>query len=209
MAYVAMMALTKAKVLDAALVIVDEGGLEFFSARRLAKSLGVSVMASYRHFPDQESLLAALFDHVIIPEELLVEAPEAEEVLVGSMARIYALFEKHPALVPLAGTPASVGENCLCFLESLLARLQQDVSPAIAARAIHRTLTYTFGCAIVAASSKKTNAIASVAKRFQNVDPAQFPHALASGSELLRFTTRDAYMEGLSAIARDVLSYDD
>ena len=209
MAYVASMALTKAKVLDAALLIVDEGGLESFSARRLAKSLGVSVMASYRHFPDQESLLAALFDHVIVPEELLVDAPKAEEVLVGSMARIYALFEEHPALVPLAGTPASVGENCLRFLEALLAKLQQDVSPAVAARAIHRTLTYTFGCAIVAAASKKTDAIASVAKRLQSVDPAQFPHALASGPELLRFPKRDTYMDGLVAIAHDVLSGDD
>lgn len=199
------MALTKAKVLDAALSVVDDGGLEAFSARRLAKVLGVSVMASYRHFPDQQSLLAALLDHVIDPEALLVTEGCTADVLTGSMANIYALFEEHPALIPLAGTPASVGENCLRFLEALLAQLQQDVSPAIAARAIHRTLTYTFGCAIMAVASKKTNAIANVAARFQNIDPTQFPHALASAPELLRFPTRDAYMEGLRSIARDVL----
>jgi AcrR family transcriptional regulator len=45
---------------DAALALVEERGPKGFTLREAAKRAGVSVAAPYRHFPDKESLLAAV-----------------------------------------------------------------------------------------------------------------------------------------------------
>lgn len=47
-------------ILDAALALFDQGGLEAVSLRRVAATLGCSYAAPYRYFASKESLVAAL-----------------------------------------------------------------------------------------------------------------------------------------------------
>ncbi|GAA4513506.1 TetR/AcrR family transcriptional regulator C-terminal domain-containing protein [Actinoallomurus oryzae] len=55
------MALDREKVLDTALRLIDEVGLDGFSLRRLAKELGVQAPALYWHFSSKKDLL----DHLV------------------------------------------------------------------------------------------------------------------------------------------------
>jgi AcrR family transcriptional regulator len=50
----------RAALLDAADGLLDEGGVEAVSLREVARRTGVTATATYRHFSDKESLLAAL-----------------------------------------------------------------------------------------------------------------------------------------------------
>lgn len=50
----------RAQLLRRALSQIRSGGVEAFSLRKLARSLGVSAAAPYHHFPDKDALLAAL-----------------------------------------------------------------------------------------------------------------------------------------------------
>ena len=66
--------LSKARVLEAAVALADEAGLEEFGMRRLAQELGVVPMALYKHVANKEELLNGMVD--IVFAEL--EAPSAE-----------------------------------------------------------------------------------------------------------------------------------
>lgn len=56
--------LTRTRVVDAAMTLADDGGLEALSMRRLAEHLGVVPMALYRHVADKHELLDAMIDRV-------------------------------------------------------------------------------------------------------------------------------------------------
>ena len=64
--------LTRQLVLEAALHLLDQEGLEGFSMRKLGASLGVEAMSLYNHVENKRSL----FDRVI--KLLLFQAPSSE-----------------------------------------------------------------------------------------------------------------------------------
>ncbi len=67
--------LSSARVLQAAVALADEAGLEAFSMRGLAQELGVVPMALYKHVANKEQLLDGMVDTVFseieIPSENL------------------------------------------------------------------------------------------------------------------------------------------
>ena len=56
--------LTRERVLDAALTLADQGGLEGLSMRKLGQALGVEAMALYYHFANKEQVLDGVVDLV-------------------------------------------------------------------------------------------------------------------------------------------------
>ena len=51
---------TRAKILAVAHGLLEKGGPEAVTMRRVAKAVGVTAMAIYHHFPDRDALLGAL-----------------------------------------------------------------------------------------------------------------------------------------------------
>jgi AcrR family transcriptional regulator len=62
--------LSSARVLQAAVALADEAGLEAFSMRALAQELGVVPMALYKHVTNKEQLLDGMVDIVFSEIEL-------------------------------------------------------------------------------------------------------------------------------------------
>ncbi|HLW95963.1 MAG TPA: TetR/AcrR family transcriptional regulator C-terminal domain-containing protein [Solirubrobacteraceae bacterium] len=62
--------LSRARVLEAAMALADEGGLDAFSMRGLAQELGVVPMALYKHVANKDALLDAMIDIVFGEIEL-------------------------------------------------------------------------------------------------------------------------------------------
>jgi AcrR family transcriptional regulator len=62
--------LSTARVLQGAVALADEGGLEAFSMRALAQELGVVPMALYKHVANKEELLDGMVDIVFGEIEL-------------------------------------------------------------------------------------------------------------------------------------------
>jgi AcrR family transcriptional regulator len=65
--------LSSARVLQAAVALADEGGLEAFSMRALAQELGVVPMALYKHVANKDELLDGMVDIVFGEIELPAE----------------------------------------------------------------------------------------------------------------------------------------
>ena len=57
--------LSSARLVDAALEIIDEAGVEALTMKRLAGHLGVSTMAAYKHVRDKEALLVLAADELV------------------------------------------------------------------------------------------------------------------------------------------------
>jgi len=62
--------LSRARVLEAAVALADEAGLEAFSMRGLAQELGVVPMALYKHVANKEELLDGMVDVIFSEIEL-------------------------------------------------------------------------------------------------------------------------------------------
>ncbi|WP_018024681.1 TetR family transcriptional regulator [Corynebacterium ulceribovis] len=61
------MQLSRETIVDAALLILDEYGLQDLSIRRLAKQLDVAAGAMYWHFPSKQALLGGIADRLLAP----------------------------------------------------------------------------------------------------------------------------------------------
>lgn len=73
------MQLRRADVLTGAITILDEYGLGDLTMRRLATSLGVQPGALYWHFPNKQTLLAAITDEMLGRVSAAVDAGRWDE----------------------------------------------------------------------------------------------------------------------------------
>jgi TetR/AcrR family transcriptional regulator, tetracycline repressor protein len=91
--------LTRDRILEEALIILDEQGFSGLSMRKLAHSLGVEAMSLYNHIKDKQDLLDGLCDRVLAS----IEAPELSlpwrDRLEIIAMRLYSALLQHPALV--------------------------------------------------------------------------------------------------------------
>lgn len=96
--------LTKDRILEAALQIADEHGLEALSMRRLAAELGVEAASLYHHIPNKDALLDGVLVRVRgelrLPDPPPTDWRDLIEAVFTEYGRVLA---RHPNLVTLAG----------------------------------------------------------------------------------------------------------
>jgi len=90
--------LTRAVVVDRALALADNAGLDALTIRKLATELGVTPMALYWHFRSKDELLAGLAAHVWGEIDMTVDraAPWTEQIRVLFLSLLRVL-RAHPA----------------------------------------------------------------------------------------------------------------
>jgi AcrR family transcriptional regulator len=77
---------TQTRIFAAARELFDQDGAEGVSMRRIAKKVGITPMAIYKHYPDKDALLNALMLDGFAVWEARVEALKASEPLVWLQA---------------------------------------------------------------------------------------------------------------------------
>jgi AcrR family transcriptional regulator len=120
--------LSRERVLDAAIRLADEGGLESLSMRKLARELGVEAMSLYNHVANKGDLVDAIAD-LAVSEIELPEATGAWDVAVRRCAiSAYEAFMRHPWACSLVMSPTSARaarEPRLRYIEWLLGRFRE------------------------------------------------------------------------------------
>lgn len=143
--------LTAESVVDAAVGMADEGGLEAVSLRRLASVLGVTPMAIYRHVRDKDHLLDLMAERLLQQMELPTADTEPWEEALRRVGRsLLRVVEAHPAAPFLLARPFRspsafrVAEMMLAILSragfdgDASVRLLQVLTGMILGPAIHR-----------------------------------------------------------------------
>jgi AcrR family transcriptional regulator len=93
--------LTRARVIEAAMRVMDEEGLESVSMRRVAREVGVEAMSLYHHVEDKEDLLNGICEHVMAEFDFPDRVDDwAENCRRGARAW-RRLLQAHPAVMRL------------------------------------------------------------------------------------------------------------
>ena len=138
--------LSRRRILDAAIELVDGEGLGALSMRRLGRELGVEAMSLYNHVPNKEALLAGMVEVLIEGLEVPAGGQEGwEEKVRGAFRSYLKIARAHPEVFQLFATrPLGTGEALRIF--EILRGAGLDLVPALHA---FRTLSsYTVGYAL-------------------------------------------------------------
>jgi AcrR family transcriptional regulator len=141
--------LSRERVLDAAIRLADEGGIESLSMRKLARALGVEAMSLYNHVANKGDLVDAITDLVV--SEIELPAPGAEwDVAVRACAvSAYETFMRHPWACSLVMSPTrarAVPVPRIRYIEWLLRCLREaGFSPELTYHAYHALDSHILG----------------------------------------------------------------
>jgi len=89
-------ALSRERVLRAAIALADEGGIEALSMRKLAKELGVEAMSLYNHVPNKDGILDGIIDLVAGEIELPADGTDWKTAIRQSAISTRDVFLRHP-----------------------------------------------------------------------------------------------------------------
>ena len=138
---------TRERVLDAALALADEGGLETLSMRRIGKALGVEGMALYNHVANKDDILDGIVERVLAE----IPPPSTEGEWKSEMReRAVAarrVFLKHPwAIGLLEARHAGSSPTRLGYFDAVLGCLRAaGFSPTLSMRAFSIIDSFLYG----------------------------------------------------------------
>jgi AcrR family transcriptional regulator len=117
---------TRPRVLEAALAVIDRDGVEGLSMRKLGAEVGVEAMSLYNHVADKDDVLdgvvALLWEEVA---ERTAPGPTWQQQVRALAAAIRATAHAHPHAYPLVLTRGVLPSELLEISGRLLATLQE------------------------------------------------------------------------------------
>jgi TetR/AcrR family tetracycline transcriptional repressor len=200
--------LTREQVVDAALALGDEEGLEALTMPNLARRLECGVMTVYGYVASKEDLLDAIAQRGLRDLRLRRPLPNtAEEILAAWGGALRANLIEHPALPAIFLSRAVIGPGIFRGLESLLGPLGQGgMPPARAVHAVYAVLIYTTGFSAWEIPRTRRQAPAAYAsswrREFAGLPLHEFPLVAGVVDELALVAGDEQFETGLRALAR-------
>jgi AcrR family transcriptional regulator len=93
---VARVPLSRDRVLEAAIRLADEGGIEAISMRKLGQALGVEAMSLYNHVANKDDILSGIVEIVESGIELPSPGSDWRQALRRTAMSAHDVFEQHP-----------------------------------------------------------------------------------------------------------------
>jgi len=157
------------QVLDAALAIADEKGLDAVTMRAVAARVGVTAMALYPHVKSKDDLLDGLVGRLLAELSLLDPAKPWQDRLRELARSAREAGRRHPAVMPLLFTRPAVTPDAVRVVEAIYqALLDAGVPDAEIPRVERLVSTFVLGYAVSGG-------------RFVHRDPEQRRALLAGG----------------------------
>jgi AcrR family transcriptional regulator len=198
--------LNRLLIVEAALSLVEEQGLDALTIRKLSAQLSVSPMALYKHVTDKTELTNIMLDHLIsqVPfPDLTAKDWRAELQMVA--LEYHLMWQKHPGFAAIYSPGVTLGPNGLKIVDAVLGVFlnagfaPQDTADGMAG--MWRTIIGWHQVGPVrpirlpeGQENNRTMALYGAA------DPADIPHILSLTKELERPSFRfllDRYLDGL------------
>ena len=139
--------LTRLRIVELALDIIDMEGLGALNMRRLATAAGVRPMSLYHHFPNKEAILAAVAESIAaaVLGDRRAAGPWRERTRL-LFAGLYELVQAHPRALPLITTGVLRTPSGRRWMEELMGvLLEAGFTPDAAARVYHLLGAFTVG----------------------------------------------------------------
>lgn len=110
--------LSRERIADTALELIDGDGLEGLSMRKLGAALGVEAMSLYHYIDNKEDLLSAIVDNLYGEIELPADIPKQnwEQAFRLALRSFYDVLLRHPAALELFTTHRASSDNALAVM---------------------------------------------------------------------------------------------
>lgn len=176
--------LDRAQIVQAALDLLDEIGLDGLTMRNVAERLGVRATALYRHVRDKDELLVLLADQISGEVEPIGQEPPWQERLTEFAWRVRRGLLVHRDAARLLAAVAPAGLRRMDHIEAMLRLLiAAGFSPLVAVRA-----AYHFNNLVTEFAADEARLASSAAAA--GASPADL---LAEGRRQLRALPADRY----------------
>ncbi|WP_431683260.1 TetR/AcrR family transcriptional regulator C-terminal domain-containing protein [Kitasatospora sp. KL5] len=191
-------ALTRERIVAAAVSVADAEGLAAVSMRRVASDLGVAAMSLYRHVADKDDLVLRMMEDVFGRWTFPEQPPEDwRERLALAGRMLWEAFRSHPWLAPaLSMTRPQIVPTALPFTEWVLTALQDRGLDRWTVFTTHLTLfNYVRGTAVSVEAEAEAEALSGLdAEEWMTTQEPALRALLATGRHplLARYLT-DGY----------------
>ncbi|MFZ2014525.1 MAG: TetR/AcrR family transcriptional regulator [Nocardioides sp.] len=145
--------LSRERVLQAALVVADSGGLESLTIRSLAQELGVKPMSVYYHIANKSEIIDGLVDLVFAEIELPVPGGDWRAEMDRRAHSARDVLARHRWAIPLLESRTTPGPANLRHHDTVIATLRgAGFSAEMTAHAYALLDAYVYGFALQEAS---------------------------------------------------------
>lgn len=197
--------LSRRRVLEAGLRLLDAEGLEALTMRRLGGTLGVDAMSLYRHVPDKAALLEGICE--LAWEEMPLGREDGRagwEARIKRFARAFRqLALAHPRLFPLLATSPRHARGAMGHIEATLATLRKaGFSRRRAAEVFDALVGYVYGYCLreIAGLQAGRDGRERVWFETGELPRESFPHLVDLAPYFVQPNTGRAYERGLDAM---------
>ena len=138
--------LSEERVLEAAVVLADEGGIDALTMRKLADRLGVKAMSLYNHVANKDEILDGIVEVIAGETELPPDGTEWKAAIRQSAVSTRDMFVRHPWASGLWMSRQGGGTARLQRSEWLLRTLREaGLSPQLTYHAYHIVESHILG----------------------------------------------------------------
>jgi TetR/AcrR family transcriptional regulator, tetracycline repressor protein len=211
-------ALSEHQILDAAMELLDEGGLTAASVRGIAAKVGVAPNAVYTYFPDKAALLSGVVERLLgeVDDTVFTDRDESWRQRVESLAlELRGRLSAHPGVVPLMIGGPMDGPHALALNERLLEVMSDaGLDTHDAARAAYLLIVYVFGSmALEVADVPHTGALPPEEDRvkhrvaaFSATPPERFPLSAVAGETMAAYVSTEQFLWGLARVMDGIIA---
>ncbi|MEP7122291.1 MAG: TetR/AcrR family transcriptional regulator C-terminal domain-containing protein [Byssovorax sp.] len=193
--------LSRDLILQTALRIADESGLEALSMRRLGQELGVEAMSLYNHVPNKAALLDGMVE-VILDE---MPAPGYGGSLTERLAETAWAFrhalQVHEGALPLFISRPAVTKGALRHVEAALGLLREaGFQPDEAISALNVLVTFVVGHTLSRQSRTPADEHEHSRPLYEELAGDEFPNLNEAVTQLATHNEDDEFAFGLDAL---------
>jgi AcrR family transcriptional regulator len=116
--------LTRERILETALALADENGVDAITMRRLGDELGYEAMSLYRHVESKDDMLDGILDLVLAETENPTLDEPWDDAIRRSALSVHAALERHPWATRLLMIPPRVRQRRVEYMDALLGCLR-------------------------------------------------------------------------------------
>lgn len=197
--------LTRERILDAAIDLIESEGPGALSMRRLGSALGVEAMAIYHHFKGREDLLRAIAERLLAPLAELEFGTDWRQACEAFATRLREVAVARPSTFQLVGMQP-LAEAALAPVERLLQTLVgAGFDPGTALAVYRATVSLARGYALAEATGFTVDAAGGLGlERLRTLDADEFPVLAGQVAQLVDVDPDRAFKLGIRALLRGI-----
>jgi AcrR family transcriptional regulator len=175
----ARLPLSRSRILQAALELVDGGGIDALTMRKLGQVLGFEAMSLYNHVANKDDVLDGILDLVLDECKPPSPAGDWDTAIRRSAVSVHDALRRHPWAASLLMSPRHARPGRMRYMDSLLGRLREaGFSAETTYSAYHVLDGHIFGFSLWETSHDYTaEEISKFAETFARAVPAgEYPY---------------------------------